>query len=255
MAGDPLFSHIESMQGDVPWGRVLDAGTGWHSLKWMQQLTSEHWTAVTIDPTRIATMMPTFQKKMRPNDRIILGDWEDPALLEGEQFDVVLMDYLVGAMDAFTPYAQDRIVQRIRKHVHHRLYLIGLEPLPESDPDPAVQAMIELDRLKDACRLLAGKRPYREYPASWIARRCAEAGLVILNVQHFPRILREKFVRSRIAACRKLVPSMQSLALQSGMNEHITQLEQRLLAFAARPEGIRISTNYVLSARAEHSNS
>ena len=32
---DSLFSVIEAWQGDRPWGRILDAGTGWMSLRWL----------------------------------------------------------------------------------------------------------------------------------------------------------------------------------------------------------------------------
>jgi hypothetical protein len=44
---------IEQMQGDLPWGRVLDAGTGAHSLTWISSLQTDSWTAVTMEDVRI----------------------------------------------------------------------------------------------------------------------------------------------------------------------------------------------------------
>ena len=35
MAQDKLFGRIEAWHGDAPWGEVLDAGTGDHSLGWI----------------------------------------------------------------------------------------------------------------------------------------------------------------------------------------------------------------------------
>jgi hypothetical protein len=41
-----------------------------------------------------------------PQGRVVLGNWDDSALLEGDQYDVVLADYLIGAMDGFSPFKQ-----------------------------------------------------------------------------------------------------------------------------------------------------
>lgn len=30
-----LFNHLEKLQGDRPWGSVLDAGTGTNSISWV----------------------------------------------------------------------------------------------------------------------------------------------------------------------------------------------------------------------------
>ena len=42
-----LFQEIETLQGERPWGRMLDAGTGTHSIGWIGTLPTEQWTAVT----------------------------------------------------------------------------------------------------------------------------------------------------------------------------------------------------------------
>lgn len=42
-----LFDHVEALQGDLPWGRFLDAGTGVNSSLWSMGLTTDAWTGVT----------------------------------------------------------------------------------------------------------------------------------------------------------------------------------------------------------------
>ncbi|MFE9083504.1 hypothetical protein ACQKKG_00485 [Brevundimonas sp. NPDC003935] len=42
-----LFDHVEALQGNLPWGRFLDAGTGVNSSLWSTALTTDAWTGVT----------------------------------------------------------------------------------------------------------------------------------------------------------------------------------------------------------------
>lgn len=43
---------------------------------------------------------------VKPPDEIVIGNWRDERFLEGQVFDTVLADYLVGAIDGFAPYFQ-----------------------------------------------------------------------------------------------------------------------------------------------------
>ena len=49
MTTDALFKHIELLQGKKPWGRLLDAGTGSASLRWITSLDTLSWTAITAE--------------------------------------------------------------------------------------------------------------------------------------------------------------------------------------------------------------
>lgn len=252
MAQSPLYSYVAAYhqrthQGS--WGQVLDAGTGWNSLAWITTLPTAGWTAVTVDPSRTTRLLPAYQPTMRHTDAIILGDWQDPTLLKDQQFDVVILDYLIGAIDAFTPYFQDQIVQRLAVHCTDRLYIIGLEPMLTTPQETGAGLALALDQLKDACRLHAGKRPYREYPATWVERRCKEAGLSVLHTKHFPRQLRAKYVHSRVAACRHLLHEITDTHLQDALELRIKALEQQLLPLANTPTGIQASSNYVIVAQ------
>jgi hypothetical protein len=120
--------------------------------------------------------------------------------LHGQQFDVIIVDYLIGAMDGFIPYQQDLILPILISFLqqkqqsnqnnynssscyHSRLYIIGLEPIPDQisnktsfEPQNIYRSNImnlicQVRQVRDACILLAGQRCYREYPMEWILRQ------------------------------------------------------------------------------------
>jgi hypothetical protein len=82
MTQDALFSYIEEQHSPLRWGRVLDAGTGDHSLRWLLGIPAEEITAVTVDTQRMSGMQPRFSERLRSQDRLVLGDWQDESLLE-----------------------------------------------------------------------------------------------------------------------------------------------------------------------------
>jgi len=111
--GDILFKTIEKFHGTKAWGKILDAGTGVHSIKWIQGLTNSGWTAITADNGMRNQMMKEsgVDAQMRPQDSVIVGNWMDEAFCEGlGTFDTILADYLIGAVDGFSPYQQDEIL-------------------------------------------------------------------------------------------------------------------------------------------------
>ena len=123
MTTDALFKHIELIQGNKPWGRLLDAGTGTASLRWITSLDTLSWTAITADPQRARKVENEFSDSRREGDRVIAGNWSDPLLLQGEVFDVVLagetgiefsggpLAFAVGGQFRDTRYTSDPIRQ------------------------------------------------------------------------------------------------------------------------------------------------
>ncbi len=180
MTSDALFHYVETLHRGRPLRTVLDAGTGAHSLRWLTTLGAEV-TAVTADEPTAARLRTEF-----PDVEVIVGDWQDAGLLSGRRFDVVVADYLLGAIDGFAPYYQDDVFRRLRPHVGDRLYAIGLEPWPARSDDPDAQAFIDLCRTRDAAFLLAGTRPYREFPETWVARTLESSGFTVVDRMRFP---------------------------------------------------------------------
>lgn len=112
MSSDMLFSQLERWQGGAPWGRFLDAGTGVHSLKWIHTLNTTSWSAITADPG-MRRQVESCGVTVRSQDRILLGNWMDDDFCASlGQYDTILADYLIGAVDGFSPYAQDIIISK-----------------------------------------------------------------------------------------------------------------------------------------------
>jgi hypothetical protein len=60
---------------------------------------------------------------MRVTDKIIVGNWMDEnfcsQLSQQGPFDTILADYLIGAVDGFSPYEQDTIIGRFVAAIIH----------------------------------------------------------------------------------------------------------------------------------------
>jgi hypothetical protein len=112
---DILFSTIERMHGARLWGRFLDAGTGLHSIRWVQNLQTTSWTAITADNQMRQQIIQDMNvsAKLRPVDSILVGNWMDEKFCENlGKYDTILADYLIGAVDGFSPYEQDNIIKK-----------------------------------------------------------------------------------------------------------------------------------------------
>jgi hypothetical protein len=249
MTESAIFSHLEYLQGSEPWGGVLDAGTGRHSLEWISSLNSSRWTAVTADAERARKLEREFLDRMRPWDRVIGGNWADEALLHGESFDVVLADYLLGSIDGHAPYFQDRLFERLRRHVGGRLYVVGLEPYPRTAETPGGRIILEIVRLRDACILLAGDRCFREYPREWTIRRLESSGFTVEESRVFPCRYGHKFIDEQLEVCELKLPFFSSRDLAQSFSGRIHELRQRAFASFDPPGGIAFGEDYVILAR------
>lgn len=210
---DVLFKAIERWHGEdsglgagaeaadsstpvaTPWAAstVLDAGTGRSSLGWLtQNVQPQFVTAVTADTERADTLRAEFLIGAAASGEVLVGSWVAPtaelpwpALAPGAAYDVVLADYLLGAVDVFTPYFQPSLFPALaallRRGSGARFYVVGLQPLPgRSDVDPrdeGAQLLSEIVRTRDACITLAGHRPHREYPLDWVRQQLEDAGV------------------------------------------------------------------------------
>ncbi len=216
---DALFAFLEKANGPR-WGRVLDAGTGDHSLGWLAGLPSESLTAVTVETWRMTGLRETA-----PHAKVVLGEWTDPALLHGETFDQVLVDYVIGAIDGHAPFFQYGFLERLRPHCAGRVYLVGLEPQPRDG-----SVLDEVCRTRDACILMAGHRTYREYPREVVLRWLEQARFRVVDAQAFPNTLGARFVNGQLDVAARKLPYFADADLAASMGRHIEELRARALA-------------------------
>lgn len=305
---DALFGSIEKQQGAAKFGSVLDAGTGLHSLRWIATLGMlkgmTDFTAVTADEA----MQRNCQREIEAlgvadKGKVVIGNWfaadADDGTMRGscdgdaennstmvqlfdqKQFDVILADYLIGAMDGFSPYQQDLILPKLFKLLKPggRLYIVGLEPIPDAPPiqspsssddnimfDHQVDAAIvcKVRQVRDACILLAGHRCYREYPVAWIHRQIQllsttsrtasstnadSSKLVMRHTKQFPILYRHATIVKQINVGRSKL-SLMPAVVQEAMAKLLDDLEEESLeATTKSPTGrIQIGFDYVVTA-------
>ena len=98
------------------------------------RVTMRSYTAVTADEAmRRRVHDEAVELGVEDMGDVVIGNWADETLLEGRTYDTILADYLVGAIDGFSPYFQDRAFPRLARHLAPggRMYVIGLQPVPE----------------------------------------------------------------------------------------------------------------------------
>jgi len=270
---DALFGCIERQQGTKPFGNLLDAGTGTHSLRWIATLFDEpkgmtHYTAVTAD----ATMKRNVQEEadrlgILDRGNVIIGNWfnmdndnedneEFPSSLSYQLsdtlYDTIIADYLIGAMDGFSPYKQDLMIPKLVKLLKPggRLYIAGLQPLPDK-ADGDANIICKVRQVRDSCILLAGHRCYREYPVNWIKRQLLqEESMKLMDTSKFPILYRHGTIVKQINVGRSKFPYFATKGMATEMGKVLDDLERQSLEATQRsPTGqITLGFDYVVAA-------
>lgn len=245
-----LYRYIERLHGERPWGAMLDAGTGVNSIRWIAELTTTCWTAVTGSAGEAAGARDAIKAIQRPQDQIVLGNWADCKLLKGEVYDTVLADYLLGAVEGFAPYFQSYLFTRLRPLTRRALYVTGLEPyVPADRPETRAGRVVwEIGRFRDACVLLAGKRPYREYPSQWVGDHLQSAGFAVRNVKRFDIGYKEQFVNAQIDIGARAIEALNDRALTGALKERGEALRAEALELIGDEGALRSCRNYVIAA-------
>ena len=245
-----LFRYIERLQGDRPWGTMLDAGTGINSLNWVAGLGTERWTAVTCSAGEADRAREAITTEQRSQDQIVLGNWADAELLKGETYDTVLAGYLLGAIEGFSPYFQSYLFARLRPVTRGILYVTGHEPyVPTACPETKAGKLIwKIGRFRDACMLLAGDMPYREYPAPWVVDHVKSAGFAIRDVKHFSIGYKAQFVNAQIDMCSSGLEALSDRTLVQALKERGEALRAEALEEISSEGALRGCRNYVVTA-------
>jgi hypothetical protein len=166
-------------------------------------------------------------------------------LLEGQQFDTILADYLVGAIDGFSPYFQDLIFNRLVPHLAPggRLYVIGLQPIPDSVSSPA-NVMCKIRRVRDACILLANHRCYREYPLDWIERHLRKSGLNVVQSRTYPIRYDHSTMVRQINVGRSKLKLFPTKDMAAEMGKVLDDLEKESLEVTRKQADGRITLGF-----------
>lgn len=246
-----LFTHIETLQGERPWGRFLDAGTGVNSALWSLGLDTDSWTGVTGAAGHARQVRDRAGDAIEASGRTLLVDnWMNPALLKDQVFDTVLADYLLGAVEGFAPYFQRDLFRRLAPHVGGVLYVVGLDPYVVGPAETEAARLVrEIGRLRDVCLLLADETPYREYPAEWVQASLTDAGFILTDARRFPNRYREKWVHGQLDMGLRRLARLKDRQLASALAADAEKLREKGIRLCAAQDGLRAGFDYVIACR------
>lgn len=217
-----------------PGAAVLDAGTGDQSLEFLLGLEdSRCWTAVTACPRYLEGLRTRHGARLRPRDRLVLGSWSDPHLLAGERYDVVVAQYLLGAVERASPYFEHRLLARLRPLVAGRLCVVGLEP-PLRPATPADRLVSDLQRYRDSVLVLTGGRGYREYPLAWVLENLASSGYRVLDRRVFPNVHGADEVRRMVDSAQAELRHLPDADLRRELHGYGERLRRQGLELVSR---------------------
>ena len=244
-----IYKTIEQWQDNIPWGRILDAGTGEQSLTWALSLASESLTAVTGSQDYYKELNQSLN--LSDNQQLIVDNWINNSLLSNEIFDTVLVDYLLGAVDGFSPYFQNDLLHRLKRHLspEGNLYFIGLEPFPDYSENKGDQLLIQLAKLRDACILLAGHRCYREYPMEWVQAELVKNGFENFKTKPFFNQFGMPYVNSQLNVARSKLPFIQNGKLNKEISDHTQTIEKEIETHIQEYGPISFGFDYLIQAK------
>jgi hypothetical protein len=217
------------------------------------------YTAITADETMHQRVYTEAQELDIVNcGNIVIGNWEDDALLSGRTYDTIMADYLVGAMDGFAPYYQDLIFERLVRHLRPggRLFVIGVQPIPDSQVNSSNDnsngdVFCRITKVRDACILLANHRCYREYPIDWITRQISKLpGLHVTTTKQFPINYTYETMVRQINVGRSKLHLFASKGLAKEMGLMLDKLEKESYDVAKRQKNgkVILGFDYVVVA-------
>lgn len=288
---DDVDENSDSPSPLVSFGDFLDAGTGSHSLRWMASIihrdrlllaatkktqskngqqssssstttvaprvTMKSYTAITADESmRQRVHTEAVELNITNHGDIIIGNWEDTTLLAGKTYDTIIADYLIGAMDGFAPYYQDVILERLAQHLRPggRLFVIGLQPIPDSQQGGDGDVFCRITKVRDACILLANHHCYREYPLEWIIRQIHKISeLQVTSSQTFPINYTYETMVRQINVGRSKLPLFVNKALAKEMGGLLNDLKEECFAVTKRQKDGKVTLGFDYIVVAEKS--
>ena len=134
-----------------------------------------------------------------------------------------------------------------------RLYLVGLQPLPDTAPGDGT-IICRIRQVRDACILLAGHRCYREYPLTWIERQINQCErLHLLHSSQFPILYTATTAVKQINVGRSKLPIIRAAGnptLADGLERELQSLDEQVrVACAKQSNGkIELGFDYVVTA-------
>jgi len=111
-----------------------------------------------------------------------------------------------------------------------------------------MQLVWEIGRFRDACVLLGGDVPYREYPAHWVVDQLKIAGFTVQSVKHFENRYRTRFVNAQIDLCTPGLERLTDRDLAQALKARGEALRGKALMHIEAKGALGFGRNYVIAA-------
>lgn len=240
------------------WGTVLDSGTGRGSLCWLLSQPTSTITAVTAlqtnlaygyDPLRVIADSAGSHRHVR----LHLGNWQNASLLPPKAaYDVVLLDYLLAAVEMHWAHHADEVLWRVLRTVRPGgglALLTGIEPYEltlSGRARTADQLVLDVEAIGDAAALLAQRSTYRELPLSWVLRQIERAGgFRVIATKTFPMGFDAESLRGQLTFAREEAAHVTDPALRHALNTAASRLQMKVAALGSREAGAH-ARNYAV---------
>jgi len=248
-AGDTLLDAVLRLHDGFSSDSVLDTSSGKRSLEWVsRELRPKQWTAVAqteLLKTRLSSLGltregPDFAQK----DRLVVGSWQNNSLLDGETFDLLLLDSLLPALERLWPHGQSKIFDRLAPHLAAggRMYVIGQDP--ESYPQRfhipgksafqmyhAASLLHSVNQMHAAVEVHSSERSDRPLPLDWVLAAVGRSEhLEVDSYQAFPVVWGQQAFHTKLDSCEAKLKRIAGVHLINGLRDSIRVLRERVNA-------------------------
>ena len=219
------------------WGRVLDAGAGINSMRWLLRQSYDTVTGVTARPAGLDSYGDALHSFADDSVNIVIGNWKDEAFMKDtNQYDIVLSDYLLGSTELHWMYGAEMLLERILAVLKPNglLLIIGLEPyemiLDRSDPHDRL--VLDVEAIGDSAALLIGESTYRELPQQWVIEQIdRRPDFEVVATQQFSMKLTAESMRRQLAYATKTAAKIVDRDLRVAFEKRIEDLKLSLDTF------------------------
>ena len=153
--------------------------------------------------------------------------------MKGRTFDVVVADYLLGAVELHWAHGADGMMDRLVEAVKVGGYLLisGLEPyemvLDRGNDDDRL--VLDIEAIGESAAFVAGESTYREIPETWVLRQIGRLGKFrVVDSQQFDMRLTVRSLMKQISYAKDMARKIRDADLRKGYLTRVATLEREL---------------------------
>ena len=196
-------------------------------------------------------------RKQHPNI-LLVGNWfsdengtrplTQHPVYTAQKFDTVLAEYLLGALEHFAAFTEQKLMDLLVSSVKDDGLLLFCGRIPFAYPGPegyrskyskSRQLVLDAERVRDAAMLLSHQRAYREFPAWWVKEALQQRGLEIAHEEFYSTKVDLDYVTQQLKWATREARKVAAASLSAELLAHIKRLQAAADADAELIRGLR----------------